>query len=241
MDAQGRPKTMDAQGWPFLIGRGHRAGYRTLLAPAPLLAVGDHTVLADHVEPGAAPDRPGVIELKTPSGRPISVVHATHQVSAADLGQTDAPRDEHGRPLHLLYGFVCPRARTIRPDEADLRTALITALAVYRTFLANENGFATEAAKPFPLRSALDTTTPGRHRAVARIAVAAALLAVLLLALRWVGLPDDPAPSGPVPTGILSPGPCTTGSADPAARDFHLLTADPPQADRVDFGPRRLT
>ncbi|MEV5494761.1 hypothetical protein AB0M50_05105 [Nonomuraea fuscirosea] len=201
MDAHGWPKTTDAHGWPFLIARGHRAGYRTLLAPAPLLAVGDHTVLADHVEPGAVPDRPGVVELTTPSGRPISVVHATHQVSAADLRQADAPRDEHGRPLHLLYGFVCPHARTVTPAEADLRTALTTALAVYRTFLANENGFATEAAKPFLLRSTVETTTPGRHRTVARIAVAAALLVALLAALRWVGAgPDEPSPPGPAPT-----------------------------------------
>ncbi|MEV0159625.1 hypothetical protein [Nonomuraea fuscirosea] len=211
MDAHGWPKTTDVHGWPFLIARGHRAGYRTLLAPAPLLAVGDHTVLADHVEPGAVPDRPGVIALTTPSGRPISVVHATRQVSAADLGQADAPRDEHGRPLHLLYGFVCLHARTVTPDEADLRTALTTALTVYRTFLANENGFATEAAKPFPLRSTLEPAAPERHRAVARIAVAAVLLAVLLAGLRWVGVPDEPSPPGPAPTVPADTKPCPPG------------------------------
>src|ERR1700754_1951144 len=152
--------TMDAQGWPFLISRGRRAGYRTLLAPAPLVTDGNYAVLADHVEPDAVLDQPGVIDLTTPSGPPISVVHATHRVTGADLGQANAPKDEHGRPLHLLYGFVCPRARTIRPDETDLRTALTAALATYRSFLEDEKGFTVQAGEPFPLRSSLVTAAP---------------------------------------------------------------------------------
>ncbi|GAA1655318.1 hypothetical protein GCM10009733_060950 [Nonomuraea maheshkhaliensis] len=226
---------MPAHGWPFLIARGHHAGYRTLLAPAPLLADGDHTVLADHLEPAAVPGRLAVTDLTTPTGRRITVVHTTHPVSGADLGHTTAPRDEHGRPLHLLYGFVCPRAVT--PDEADLRTALTTALATYQTFLDNENGFATQAAKPFPLRSTLQMPQPRRITAP----VAVALLVVLLAALWWVSLPDEPAPPRPVPTMTPPTGPCATRDAEPAAPNFHPLRADPPQADRVDFGPERLT
>ncbi|MEW9549758.1 hypothetical protein [Nonomuraea sp. NPDC050783] len=201
---------MDAQGWPFLISRGRRAGYRTLLAPAPapLVADGDHAVLADHVEPGVVLDRPGVIDLTTPSGRPISVVHATHRVSAADLGQAVAPKDEHGRPLHLLYGFVCPRVRAIRPDEADLRTALAAALEAYRSFLEDEGDFAERVGEPFPLRSFLETAAPGRRRTAPRIVLAAAplivlaatLLLVLLLTLQWTATPNECGPTAPVPT-----------------------------------------
>lgn len=207
---------MDARGWPFLISRGRRVGYRTLLAPALLVTDGDYTVLADHVEPGAVLDRPGIIDLTTPSGQPISVVHATHRVSGTDLGQAAAPKDEHGRPLHLLYGFVCPRARGICPDQADLRTALTAALEAYQSFLKDEKDFAIEVGEPFPLRSSFETAAPAQRPTVLCIASAAALLVVLLLALRWVSAPDEHTPPDPSPT-VTSTKPCTPSSRPPTA------------------------
>ncbi len=145
---------MTTQGWPFLIARGRRLGYRTLLAPEPLIADREYGILDDSVPPSHEQDRPDVIDVTTRSGRLLTVVHATHQVTAADLGDIEKPADEHGRPLQLLYGFALLRARIPEPRWEDLQKVLATALETYRRFLDDEESFAVETGRPFPLRSA---------------------------------------------------------------------------------------
>ncbi|WP_155355002.1 hypothetical protein [Acrocarpospora macrocephala] len=219
--------TVTAQAWPFLVARGRRAGYRTLLMPQPFLAEGDAALLENNVQPSGVPDRPEVLNLTTRMGRAISVVHATHRLTAADLGQADDPKDEHGRPLHLLYGYVRPRGTRVEPDPADLRTARATALEVYRRFLDDEANFTTGAGQPFPLRTSLRTPAesrpaPGaapRWRPSLRVVLAAtlALLCIVFLLFTLTILGDTPTPPKPecvIEAGTTDcPTPTPTGSS----------------------------
>ncbi|MEU6399791.1 hypothetical protein ABZ867_22810 [Streptomyces cinnamoneus] len=181
--------------WPFLVARGRYRGYRTLLAPDFLLADGDYGVLDDFVKPGTAAEQVQVVPVVTRSGRPLTVVHTTHQVTAADVEQ--APRDEFGRPLQLMYGFVCDEGQVGAPDPADLDACRETAIAVYRRFLGDEEGFTVEAGRQFPLRSAVTPRTvverpplkgtsvasaPSRTGCLIRVAILV-LIGVLLYAL----------------------------------------------------------
>jgi hypothetical protein len=200
-------QTMASHAWPFLIARGRRAGYRTLLAPQPFLTEGDDALLENNVQPSGLHDRPQILNLITRTGRPVSVVHATHRLTAADLGLTDDPKDEHGRPLHLLYGFVRPRTRTV--DLVDLRTAQAVILEVYRQFLDDEANFTIRAGQPFPLRTAQNESVArpkakpaagpasNQRRRPSRtfIAAASALLCAVFLLLTLMNLGHEPAPA----------------------------------------------
>lgn len=175
-----------ASGWPFLVARGRRRGYSTLLAPSFLIAEGDYGVLEEAVTPTAEPGHAEVIRVATRADRALSVAYATHVVTAADLAPAPTrpvqtgpaqsgpvqtgpvqtgppgtpqppPRDEHSRPLTLLYGFVCRDAWITEPAPADLRFAHETALRVYRDFLDDEEGFAVIAADSYGLHSPVVT------------------------------------------------------------------------------------
>ena len=97
----------------------------------------------------------------------ITLAYQTQRLTYADLDEErllansaasshatdDLITDEHGRPLDLLYGFVC-RVPSIREThEADLTAARAEALRAYRRFLADETGFTLEISEPFVLRS----------------------------------------------------------------------------------------
>jgi hypothetical protein len=104
----------------------------------------------------------------------MTVVYATHLLAEADLGGSGTGvRDEHGRPLRLIYGFICLDASVAGPDGADLGYARAAALETYRRFLADEDRLTVEASQPFPLRSGT-APWPGA-RAVPPATVAAAV------------------------------------------------------------------
>ncbi|GAA1285985.1 hypothetical protein Psi02_56280 [Planotetraspora silvatica] len=153
---------MSGYAWPFLVARGRRLGYRTLLAPGFLISAGEHGVLDDTVVPDSQEDRAAVVETETPSGRRISIVHATHIVTAADVAEPGtppterAPRDTHSRPLQLIYGFVYVGGGAGPPGADDLRICRELSLAAYRRFLADEEAFRVESGHGFALRSALN-------------------------------------------------------------------------------------
>ncbi|GAA4585033.1 hypothetical protein GCM10023194_26530 [Planotetraspora phitsanulokensis] len=157
---------MSAYAWPFLVARGRRLGYRTLLAPGFLIAAGEHGVLDDTVVPDTREDRATVVETETPSGRRISIVHATHIVTAEDVADPGtppaerAPRDTHSRPLQLIYGFVYVGGGAAPPGPDDLRICREASLSAYRRFLADEEAFRVEAGHGFALRSHGDVTEP---------------------------------------------------------------------------------
>jgi hypothetical protein len=159
-----------AQGWPFLVGRGRRRGYSTLLAPDFLVEQETYGILEEAVDPSSAGEAPQAVGLTLPAGHRLTVVYAVHRVTAADLGE-DAPDpvDEHSRPLRVMYGFVCagssgPSQEDPAAAEADLGIARGAALDRYRRFLASaEQEIGVEPSAAYPLRSRLvdAATVPG--------------------------------------------------------------------------------
>ena len=169
-------------GWPFLVAAGRRRDYRTLLAPEFLVADLDYGILDQAVRPTPETGPATVVEVRTARGRPLTIVYATHRLTAADLidpvpGRThpagrpadapgpDAPgsdpRDEHGRPLRLIYGYATPDGYFPEPAPADLDSARTVALTTYRRFLADEERVEVTPVVPVPtaLRHPRTTTT----------------------------------------------------------------------------------
>jgi hypothetical protein len=131
------------------------------MAPDFLVGELDYGILDEVVRPTSEGDPATVVEVRTRGGRDLTVVYATHLLTAADIQarQTTArakiaePRDEHSRPLRLIYGFVSSDARITQPAEADLHFAWDAALKVYRRFLENENTVGVAPARSFALHS----------------------------------------------------------------------------------------
>ncbi|MBC6461324.1 hypothetical protein, partial [Actinomadura sp. HBU206391] len=152
-----------AQGWPFLVGRGRRRGYSTLLAPDFLVAQQSYGILEEVIDPSSAGESAQAVQVVVSSGVRLTVVHALHRVTAADVGEPgeDAadPVDEHSRPLRVMYGYVCPGSWVPSygdpaAAETDLRAARTAALDSYRRFLSSgEDGFAVEPSAAYPLHS----------------------------------------------------------------------------------------
>jgi hypothetical protein len=146
----------EARGWPFLIGAGRRHEYRTLIAPDFLVEASEYGIIDRHAS-RTADGQTRVVQIRT-DDHPLWMAYATWTVTEADV--PDA-RDEHGRPLQVLAGFVCD-APIHQPDPADLAVAHDTGMAVYRHYLADEDRFGVLASEPYPLRSILRpaVTTP---------------------------------------------------------------------------------
>ena len=130
---------MTGRAWPFLVARGRRRGYSALLVPGFLREHGFLEATATPLDD--APSRTAA----TPHG---VLAWAEHAVTAAEAH--GEPRDEYGRPLVLLHGFLCPDGDPVTVAGALARTET-TALAVYGRFLADEEGFAVERSEPFPV------------------------------------------------------------------------------------------
>jgi hypothetical protein len=216
-------------GWPFLVASGLHRDYRTLLAPTPLVDSLDYGVL-DTVAP---PMTSRIIDVTTARGRQLSIAAASHLLAASDLGTGNGTkgsvRDEHGRPLRLIYGFACLDGRVVELDDIDLEQALTTALDTYRRFLADEDRLAVEASAPFPLRSRtagwpvpmahIASVASGRDR-TAVVLVAAVIAASVLgagLAIGWDRSGPSPTacPSVSARAGSPSPSPLPSPSCGP--------------------------
>ena len=181
--------TESAYGWPFLVARGRERGYRTILAPGFLTERRLHGLLSD----AANGQGPREIEVERPGVGRLTLVCRTEQMTEAELdgGRGEGlATDEHGRPLEILYGIVCRGRLVGRVDDGDLGAARAEALASYRRFLAEENGFGVDTSDAFALRgvtAVADAAPPkpaprASRRGLAVTAVVAAL-AVLPLAL----------------------------------------------------------
>ncbi|MDS0139446.1 MULTISPECIES: hypothetical protein [unclassified Amycolatopsis] len=130
---------MTGRAWPFLIARGRRRGYSALLVPGFLPEHGFLEATAtplDDVPSRAAPTPYGVL------------VWAEHAVTEVESG--GEPRDEYGRPLVLLHGFLCPDGDPATVAGALSRTRAV-ALTVYGRFLAGEEDFRAERSEPFAI------------------------------------------------------------------------------------------
>lgn len=185
--------TESAYGWPFLVARGRERGYRTILAPGFLTERRLHGLLSD----AANGQGPREIEVERPGVGRLTLVCRTEQMTEAELdgGRGEGlATDEHGRPLEILYGIVCRGRLGGHVDEGDLGAARAEALASYRRFLAEENGFGVDTSDAFALRgvtAVADAAPPkpaprASRRGLAVTAVVAAL-AVLPLGLLLAG------------------------------------------------------
>jgi hypothetical protein len=202
------------RGWSFLVARGRRLGYRTILAPGFLTERRLHGLLADSASSEQMDaSRPRTIELERPDIGRLTLVYRTEQVTNADIDGDHGDglaTDEHGRPLEILYGIVSREGLRGSVDEADLGAARTEALESYRRFLAEEDGFGVDVSDGFALRGTAavpDVSQPprrapappaldrhelrSRHRPLpwrgAAVAVTLALMAMLLVGL----LPRD--------------------------------------------------
>jgi hypothetical protein len=141
-------------GWPFLVARGRRQDYRCVLVPEFLDRLGGRGFLADSVSGNDSGAPPTVAHLADAPGGPITLVYRAHRLTRADLADTSEPYvlDEHGRPLHLLYGLAYQNqsVRVFADVEPDLDVALAAALSAYRDFWRDEIGFRTRTSKPVP-------------------------------------------------------------------------------------------
>lgn len=149
-----------AQGWAFLVARGHETGYQLLLAPDFVLTGREPGLLMNEVQ-GEVPESgpPVVTTMVGPVSGPLGVVHQTARLTRADVGLADRPeaplRDRVGRPLLLAYGFVCRGVRVVAVDDRDLGLARDAAMATYQRFYAAEDDFLPEASHPYPVSSSV--------------------------------------------------------------------------------------
>jgi hypothetical protein len=238
--------------WPFLVAAGRRRDYSILLAPDFLVADLDYGILEQIARPSDE-GRPTVAAVRTRAGRQLTVVHATHLLTAADLEPDGAyaasPSDEHGRPLRLIYGFVS-HDRIVEPAAADLRTAFDAALVVYRRFLDDEDVIAVAPGHAYPMRSLTRRTPPvpvmapvsvpvkaprGRRPivlAASGVAVIGAIAAgVMITTSTSPILPPCPVSSAvpsadPSPAvGLPSQSPSPTRKASPTSRGTHQTSS----------------
>lgn len=168
-----------SRGWAFLVARGRRKGYRSVLVPDFLAESNEYGILGETVGGDfPAAGSPRIESVSAPMTGAITLAYQTQRLTYADLDEDRLPTnstalshatddlitDEHGRPLDLLYGFVCRTPRIRETHEADLIAARAEALRAYRCFLADETGFTLEISKPFVLRSvASGPEEPGRE------------------------------------------------------------------------------
>jgi hypothetical protein len=204
--------TTTIRGWPFLIARGRRRGYSVLLAPDFLIDRQGYGFLEEIV----APPPPGAVRTRQ-SGR-SQVVWSAHPVAESDIDGD--PHDEHGRPLLLLFGFLCEKGK-VELDTADLDRSRGEALTTYRRFLAGEERFTIERSSSFSLRSAVTShaaspavaspAAPRRKAGPGVFAAGGAVVLALTIALAFVSCQGEP-PAPPPPTPLVCP------TAEPAGK-----------------------
>lgn len=148
-----------SQGWAFLVARGRRAGYRTVLSPEFLItARREHVLAASTGAGGVGADGTRVVEVDDDEAGPLSIGYTSEQLTLADVsevssGATDVLIDEHGRPLEMVYGIVSRDLLLAPLHRDDLLVARDAALASYRRFLADEDGHRVDMAAAFALRT----------------------------------------------------------------------------------------
>lgn len=148
-------------GWPFVVGRGRRLGYRVIAAPG-FLDDADDVLQSPDVDPAGhggtsristVPSRSGHVTVvavsesvtedtlaaaavRSPAERSAQATSASTPTSA-DRGRPML--DMHSRPLEIMYGFVVPDREVTFVADDDLAHARREAFRTYRTFLDDED------------------------------------------------------------------------------------------------------
>jgi hypothetical protein len=254
-------------GWAFLVARGRRQGYRTRLVPGVLKDLGMPGLVEDSAGAQGEPGIGTVVRhVATPRGQ-VAIVYRTHRIRPGDLADSGAAFDEHGRPLDVIYGFVCLAPVTHTPEDADLDSAYRQALESYRRFLADESGFVTETSLAFPLRSTIAPAPAERPATVpprpvppriavvvgAAAVVTAVVVALLSLVVRgtdrpeldltgtWTGRVEPARPGGPVPRRVAVTLTCTRKGCTGTIDELGSTCTHPLVVDRVDRDELRAT
>jgi hypothetical protein len=160
---------MSAVGWAFLVARTRTRGYRLMLAPAERCPI-----RLDLIERYARPHVNGggpTIQILRDGPATLSLVCDTHRLTQADLGTAspgtqpaDLVLDEHGRPIDVVYGFVC-EAAVQEAAESDLATARTQALDAYSRALTGDEA---QPSKPYRLESSM-WAEPHGHASALRV------------------------------------------------------------------------
>lgn len=205
-------------GWPFLVARGRRKGFRTVLAPAFLVERRQDWQLAEAID-GGPPRSAGArtAELDAAVGL-LTIVYQTEPLAAEDLDELPAQADrrltdEHGRPLEVVYGIVARGRLREEVDPGDLRDARSQAIASYVRFLDDEDGFDVDRSTPFPLRGVRGAAADGAAAAPASPG----------------SQPDDDGAAGEPATAPAEIGPPPANDARTATRAEHRRTLRSPQ------------
>jgi hypothetical protein len=150
-------------GWAFAVSAGRRRDYTVIAAPDFMVDAGAHGALADVAAPTPAEQPPRVTTMQA-AGQRWNLAYRTKVVDADDLtrgtetgaSEPDTGRllDEHGRPLRLIYGFVCSQD-IASVDASDLERAHRSVRAALTALLGEEEGFRSRRTAAFPLRSGL--------------------------------------------------------------------------------------
>lgn len=147
------PPHRQTQVWPFLVGRGRRQGYRTLLAPSFLVEHDMHESLSD-----ATPSVPagilGRANVRCAGPGSLALTYTTEGISNRNIKSTDGAQewtDEHGRPLEMLYGVVSREPLSDTLAISHLRQAREDARDAYRRFLTHEDDFSVRVSRPYSL------------------------------------------------------------------------------------------
>ena len=235
-----------SQGWPFLVARGRRTVYRTVLAPGFLVELNLHHRLPQWTDsPDHEARRARVVHVQDGALGPLSIAFRRELLTREDVdgmapGGERSITDEHGRPLELTFGFVS-RERLAEPvDEADLRTAREHALRAYGDFLADEPAHRVAVAAPFSLQTAVDDTTQTATLGPTALTPAPSTPA------RRTGSPSPaaalrsrrPLQAGAIAIGcaLIAAGVLTTTGGDPS----QPTAASPAWLDEQPSGPVRL-
>jgi branched-chain amino acid transport system substrate-binding protein len=166
------------EGWSFLVARGRRTGYRTVLAPEFLVDRGLDGLLAASVAAAQYEGAQRLVEVDVADIGRLTVAVMTERPSLRELDvdteSEELATDEHGRPLRMLFGVVVLGRTRGAVRDGDMQRARGDALVSYRRFLAAEDRFETD--RSIAVRLNLHS---GGRRARARIVVAIACLLAL--------------------------------------------------------------
>jgi hypothetical protein len=139
--------------WPFLVGRGRREGYQTLLAPSFLIERDMHETLSD-ATPSVRTGVLGRARVTCPGLGLLTLAYTTDEISTGSIGSVNGVgdlTDEHGRPLEILYGVVSKEPLSDMLTVADLQRARDDALEAYGSFLAHEDDFSVGVSHQYLL------------------------------------------------------------------------------------------
>jgi hypothetical protein len=253
--------TRGFRGWAFLVARGRRSGFRTVLAPQLLIDEGLQGLLAEFT--GTAESGVRLVDVDNAQVGRFSIGYVSERLMRAEVGARNADgellTDEHGRPIEIFYGLLSRDCLLEPLDGEDLRTARAQALHSYRRFLADEESFGVDTAADFVLRTQVrarplgepptvrdahmgSATTPGEatgprswRRIDTRTAIVAIAIVLVVLTVVVLAVPGPgPSPSRLVSSVLAAPQLVRATDGRQHVVYEILLTNDMPTSLRVD-------